>query len=278
MELKYINTLEPWYVICIHPQASGIGLLAIEAVFCGWSTTVRKRAVKLALKTAAVIAIGLISAGHANAQNYAPPAANGLTVYDLAGTPLGSSSYQSYSDMFTATSTTSTVSFLFRNDPGYFGFADASVVDPASPNLNLLTNGNFASGDATGWQYFQQAGIAYAGAVSTGGEGISPNNGDKYVWYDGATQGYDGLTQSFTTTIGDTYDITFDLAQLGGESSPLYYQQLSNNGDVNNIGGNGVDMLVYAGAGAPTESVPEPASLLLLGAGCAGLGWLRRRG
>jgi hypothetical protein len=254
-------------------------LVGLEGVLNASPTTLGKYAVKLAIKAAAVATIGLIAAGHANAQNFAPPPANGLSVYDLAGTSLGASTYQSYSTSFTATSTTSTVSFLFRNDPGYFGFADPSVADSSAPSLNLLTNGNFATGNETGWSYFEQTGVGYTGAVGTTGDpsGLVPNTGDSYFWVDGATQGYDGITQSFTTTIGDSYDITFDLAQLGGDTSPAGYQQLSTNGDVVNSGGNGVDMLVYAGAGTPTESVPEPATLLLLGAGSVGLGVMRRR-
>ena len=55
---------------------------------------------------------------------------------------------------------------------------------------------------------------------------------------------------------GSTYTVSFWLADNG----PLnVFQQLSTNGNVTGTGGNGIDLLVYAGA-IPTITVPEPAT------------------
>ena len=53
------------------------------------------------------------------------------------------------------------------------------------------------------------------------------------------------------------------------------FSQLSTNGNVTKTGGNGIDLLVYAGV-IPTLA-PEPASLAMLGVGLFGIGFLRRR-
>ena len=58
-------------------------------------------------------------------------------------------------------------------------------------------------------------------------------------------QGYGGLTQLITNTPGNNYTISFWLSDNG----PLgVVQQLSTNGNVTGTGGNGIDLLVSAGA------------------------------
>ena len=53
------------------------------------------------------------------------------------------------------------------------------------------------------------------------------------------------------------------------------FSRLSTNGNITGTGGNGIDLLVYAGA-IPTL-VPEPESLALLGVGVLALALARRR-
>jgi len=210
--------------------------------------------------------------------NCAPP--SGPVILDLASqtVPHG---YQQYTASFVAGVATTQISFAFREDPAYLELDNVSVSTGGGPNL--LTNGNF-EGDGgsvpTGWTALNAFGAAAAGRLRSGC-GV----GGSACWYDGSVQGYDGLNQSIATAIGTSYDVTFSLNDNGDLST---FQQLSTNGNTTGPGGNGIDLLLYAGAGIPTEGpqsteappptgVPEPATLALFAAGLAGLGFSRRR-
>jgi hypothetical protein len=94
---------------------------------------------------------------------------------------------------------------------------------------------------------------------------------------DGAIQAYDAITQQISTVIGDTYNISFWLSDNGGLTQ---FRSVSDNGQ-SGTGGNGINVVVYAGDSQPTPAVPGP----IAGAGLPGLllasggllGWWRRR-
>lgn len=76
---------------------------------------------------------------------------------------------------------------------------------------NLLVNGNFATGDYTGWSpsgnYF---------AVVASSYGINPPQvGDEMVQADGN----DAISQTFATTIGISYDLAFASANSRGPNN-----------------------------------------------------------
>ena len=239
-----------------------------------------------AVMVSAVTAVALVVApGRALAQ--APPAG---AIYDLEGTygpVVFSNSYTTIDTSFVADTTgTEYVSFAFREVPAYWSFDDACVVLSTSTctSGNLLTDGDFSDDTAANvgtnfpvdWgRWIQPVDTSAIGIVDEGtGNSCSntgPYDGGTYFWCDGSVQGYDALYQAVSVVDGDTYDISFELADNSGE-------------DLNNPN---IDMLVYAGDNIPVGTVsiaggggtvPEPSTLVTLGTGLLGLaGFARRR-
>jgi hypothetical protein len=203
--------------------------------------------------------------------NCAPPLG---AILDLAGQAVPKT-YTNYTVDFTATSTATNIGFAFRDDPSFLGLDDVSVSTGGGPNL--LTNPGFEAGVVgdnapQGWTYHNPFLLLPAGAVVDTASTPSPgaHSGSNY-FIDGAVQAYDGISQSVPTTPGEVYTIGF---WLNDNSDLATFSDLSTNGDDTGTGGNGIDLLVYSEGLLAT---PEPASLELLGAGLAGLAFLRRR-
>jgi hypothetical protein len=158
-------------------------------------------------------------------------------------------SYQQYTTTFTATNTTTNLSFSFREDPAFLGLDDGSVTTGGGPNL--VVNPSFELGPVganapTGWAYLNTFGAAAAGVVSTVSS-PGPHTGSNY-YLDGAVQAYDAISQPVPTTVGDVYNVSF---WLNDNSALTTFSRLSTNGNVTGTGGNGIDLLLYAG-GVPT--------------------------
>lgn len=200
--------------------------------------------------------------------NCAPPLG---AILDLDGTPIPHN-YTQYSINFVATANSTNISFAFREDPAFLFLDDVSVAAGVGPNL--LLNGGFELGPSgssapTDWTYLNSFGASFGGVV----DGINPHSGS-LSYDDGAVQAYDGITQAVATTVGTTYTISFWLDDNSGLTT---FSRLSTNGDVSDTGGNGADLLVYAGA-VPILATPEPASIELLGVGLLAVaGCLRRK-
>lgn len=93
-----------------------------------------------------------------------------------------------------------------------------------------------------------------------------------FIWSNGFTDGI--VLGNFTSP----FEITLDLSNLSGISSWAFYSD-SGNGNANPlITGLGATSNTLTITATTSNDIPEPGTLLVLGIGLAGLGWMRRRG
>lgn len=219
-----------------------------------------------------------------------PPGA----ILDLNGQAIpgaGNGTYQQYTVNFTATLSNTAITFAFRDDPAFLFFAEATVTDLTNPSGNLLLNGDFSGGTYTysvngvvingfvpsDWIYANMYGATYGGVVEPTASDVSCGSiagvSVFYCWWDGAVQAYDAISQTITTNVGDTYQISFYLAEDSSCSTdteynlPCNFSDISTNGDTTDTGGNGIDVTVYAQASLPPPPVTEQLTVTLYDSG-----------
>jgi hypothetical protein len=198
----------------------------------------------------------------------------GPVILDLNGTAIPHA-YQHYTQGFTtaASSTSTDLGFAFREDPAFILLDNVSLVADGSLT-NLVVNGGFEIGSGsspTGWSFQNPNGATFQGVIQAG-TGVGGTN----AWFDGSVQAYDTLFQNIATVGGTHYTVSFDMFDDGSLTT---FSRLSTNGNVTDTGGNGANLVVYAGVGAPVlrDDVPEPAAWALMLVGFGGLGALLRR-
>jgi hypothetical protein len=175
---------------------------------------------------------------------------------------------------------------------------------------NIVVNGGFETGNFSGWTLVGGGCVGVGSNSPSGCTGVDVNPGPhsgKYAAYLGPNAQIDALsqTQLLSTIAGRTYQIDFYLANtsLGGATSPnLFTASFGSNPllSLTNAGSFGFTQFHYLVTATTSttslsfnfrqdpaywvlddvsvQAVSEPFSLLLLGAGMAGIGtYVRRR-
>lgn len=171
--------------------------------------------------------------------------------------------YQQYTYTFTASTSSTQLSFLFREDPDYWSFDDVSLT-AANSSTNLIANPGFENGavattngtsQPNSWSLIGSLGLTAAGVLTEGGQ-----HSGSWCWYDGALNGFDGLAQTVATVSGTTYTLKFWLESSGSANNGLLSGIQAPTTSPDTTSSDVTQFLVYEGTlpGGLTVTPPSP--------------------
>ena len=150
---------------------------------------------------------------------------SGVTLFNFCNNCPDISPYQQYSYTYVAIATQTRLTFVMREDNGYYALDDVSVRSTSAPSVELLSNGDFESGSFSPWIHCNPAGSSSPGIIHStspafhyGGYTYAAHGGNFY-YLDGAVSYADYLSQLFPTVVGQTYTVSFWLYNQGTGSS-----------------------------------------------------------
>ncbi len=223
----------------------------------------------------AVFLMVLFAPATAFSQNNPPPAGASLTppsvqILDLSGQPLpgggNGETYVQYTADFTATQTSATITFAFRDDPANISFANVAVLDLTAGGSVPLANNDFSQGvvgsTPTNWTYANVSAQAYEGVVAQGSDCYT----EPFCWFDGSQQGYDTINQTINTAAGHNYQISFYVLE-NSFCSTNGAGLTCNFSDTQLPGIAGSNVVVYVAGGTPVGTQTLTLALLDGGTG-----------
>ena len=130
--------------------------------------------------------------------------------------------YTQYTYTYVAISSTTRITFAFREDLGFFLLDDISVVNINSPNSDLIVYGGFENGALSpSWDYCDPVNSTSEGFILSNTAHLIWDNvtflarTGSYCYADGIIAFPDYLSQTFATQIGATYNISYWLFNRG---------------------------------------------------------------
>jgi hypothetical protein len=123
--------------------------------------------------------------------------------------------YTLYTYGFTANDSSASLTFAITGDSGpmhNYWLLDSISVNHTNANTDVLINGGFEVGNLTGWTQDCATDANCGGSGTNYGQLTNtPCYSGTYCYVDKCNPGFDYLIQSFNTTIGDYYILSFYL-------------------------------------------------------------------